>query len=177
MKSFGASLAGLAVAALLTAPAAEAQSADDLVETRQDWSVFARGEGDDKVCWIASTPTDSKALRDGKPVEVRRGDIYMMVTYRPGEDVAKEVAFISGYPFRQGSTVEADVGGDGWDMFTVGENAWLSSSDKDAQMVEAFKRGADVKLTGVSSRGTQTIDTFSLMGFTAAVEKAEELCG
>ena len=176
MKAFGAALAGVAVATLLGASAAQAQS-DDLVESNKDWSVFARGDGNDKVCWIASSPTNSRALRDGSPVEVRRGDIYLMVSYRPGETVAKEVSFISGYPFKQGSTVEADVGGNGWDMFTVGENAWLSSSDKDAKIVEAFKKGADVKFTGVSSRGTTTIDTFSLLGFTDSVAKAEELCG
>lgn len=176
MKAFVATLAMLAVAALLGAPAAEAQS-EDLVDSQQDWSVFARGDGGDKVCWIASSPTQSRALRDGQPVEVRRGDIYLMVSFRPSENVAQEVSFISGYPFRDGSTVEADVGDDGWEMFTVGENAWLSSSDKDAAIVEAFKRGADAKFTGVSSRGTTTIDTFSLLGFTAAVEKAQELCG
>lgn len=177
MKSFLATLAALAVAALIGAPAAVAQGSADLVESQQDWSVFARGDGSDKVCWIASSPTDSRALRDGNAVEVNRGDIYLMVSFRPSESVAKEVSFISGYPFKQGSTVEADVGDDGWEMFTVGENAWLSSSDKDAKMVDAFKRGANAKFTGVSSRGTTTIDTFSLLGFTAAVEKAQSLCG
>ena len=177
MKAFVAPLAARAVAALLGAPAAVAQGSEDLVESQQDWSVFARGDGNDKVCWIASSPTNSRALRDGKAVDVRRGDIYLMVSFRPSENVAKEVSFISGYPFKQGSTVEADVGDDGWEMFTVGENAWLSSSDKDEKIVEAFKGGADAKFTGLSSRGTTTIDTFSLMGFTAAVEKAEALCG
>ena len=177
MKSFRATLAALAVAVLIGAPAAEAQQSEDLVETQQDWSVFARGDGSDRVCWIASSPTRSQALRGGNPVEVNRGDIYLMVSFRPGESVSQEVSFISGYPFQQGSSVEADVGDNGWEMFTVGENAWLSSSDKDAAIVNAFKAGADARFTGVSSRGTTTVDTFSLRGFTAAVEKAQELCG
>jgi hypothetical protein len=40
-----------------------------------------------------------------------------------------------------------------------------------------MKRGADATLVGKSSRGTQTKDTFSLLGFTAAVEDAEKRCG
>jgi len=44
-------------------------------------------------------------------------------------------------------------------------------------MVTAMKRGASAIITGVSGRGTVTKDTFSLLGFTAAVEDAEKRCG
>jgi hypothetical protein len=40
-----------------------------------------------------------------------------------------------------------------------------------------MKRGAEAVVTGVSGRGTTTIDTFSLLGFTAAIEDAETRCG
>ena len=176
MRGFPTTLAALA-AALLPLWPAEGQTTHDLVDSTRDWSVFEAGEGDEKVCWIASSPTQWRALRGGDPVEVRRGDIYLMVAFRPGDEVEREVSFLAGYPLEEGSTVEAEVNGDEWEMFTVGESAWLSSSEKDAEVVEAFKSGADTKITGVSSRGTTTIDTFSLMGFTDAVEQARELCG
>ena len=70
----------------------------------------------------------------------------------------------------------------GSDSFTLGpgqgesgEWAWTDPSD-DSRVVAALRRGADAKLTGTSSRGTTTEDTFSLMGFTAAVEDAEARC-
>jgi len=44
------------------------------------------------------------------------------------------------------------------------------------KMVQAMKRGAKATLTGRSSRGTKTEDTFSLKGFTAAVEDASKRC-
>ena len=176
MRILAATLASSVLAALLTATGTAAQT-HDLVESTEDWSIFQAGEGDGKVCWIASKPTSSKALRGGNTVEVRRGEIYLMVAFRPSEDVEREVSFVAGYPFKQGSTVETEVGGDEWEMFTSDDSAWLPSSDKDAEVVAAFKRGADAKVTGVSSRGTTTVDTFSLMGFTDALEKADELCG
>ena len=46
----------------------------------------------------------------------------------------------------------------------------------DSRVVAALRGGANAKLTGTSSRGTTTEDTFSLMGFTAAVEDAEGRC-
>ncbi|MFQ5567926.1 MAG: invasion associated locus B family protein, partial [Paracoccaceae bacterium] len=62
-------------------------------------------------------------------------------------------------------------------LFTEGENAWAPSGKDDSALVDAFRRGAKAKVEGVSSRGTRTVDTFSLSGFTAALEAAAELCG
>ena len=177
MRISVATLAGLILASFLAAPGAQGQAqTHDLVESEQDWSVFQAGEGDDKVCWIASQPTNWRALRGGDPVEVRRGDIYLMISFRPGDDVQEEVSFVAGYPLQEGSTVEAEVGGEEWEMFTSDDSAWLPSPEQDAEVVAAFKRGADATVTGVSARGTTTIDTFSLMGFTNALERAAELC-
>jgi len=40
-----------------------------------------------------------------------------------------------------------------------------------------MKRGATAVVTGISKRGTITKDTFSLLGFTAALEDVEKRCG
>ena len=61
-------------------------------------------------------------------------------------------------------------------LFTEGENAWAPSGADDAALVDAFRRGARAKVEGVSKRGTKTVDTFSLSGFTAALEAAANLC-
>jgi hypothetical protein len=70
-----------------------------------------------------------------------------------------------------------EVEGAKYDLFTDGEWAWPQNPDEDQKIIDAMKRGADAVLTGRSSRGTQTVDTFSLMGFTAAVEDAQRRCG
>lgn len=168
-------LVALAFATILSVSDGMAQT-QTRVSAQKDWSVFRAGEGEQKVCWIASKPTQSTALRGGQTVQVRRGDIFLMVAFRPADGAANEVSFLAGYPFKKGSTVEASVGSDKFEMFTVGENAWLSSGDKDKAIVDAFKRGANAKFVGTSSRGTKTVDTFSLQGFTAAVDEATKLC-
>jgi hypothetical protein len=162
--------------ALLSAGPVLAQPAER-VAAHTDWSVFVAA--DPKECYIVSPPTTSVARRDGQPVEVERGDVRLFVAFRPGENVSNEVSFTGGYPFREGSTVSLAVGSD---SFTLGpgqgdsgEWAWTDPSD-DSRVVAALRRGADAKLTGTSSRGTTTEDTFSLMGFTAAVEDAEARC-
>ncbi len=146
------------------------------VGSEQDWSIFEASANGQKVCWIASQPTNSAAYRGGNSVQVRRGDIFLMVSIRPGDGVENEVSFISGYPFEQGSEVETEVGDESFTMFTEGENAWAPSSTDDDAIVEAFKGGVNAEVEGTSSRGTRTVDRFSLLGFTAALEKASELC-
>jgi len=121
-----------------------------------------------------SKPKKTVNTKDGKPAEVRRGDILLFVTYRPAKSA--EVSFMGGYPFADGSTVELSVGNETFTLFTEGEGAWAGSSEEDVKIVDALKAGAEATVTGRSSRGTQTADTFSLMGFTAAMNEAADRC-
>ena len=143
----------------------------------EDWSVFESGTGGTKVCWIVTQPTASAARRDGSEVEVRRGQIYLMVAVRPGDGVANEVSFLAGYPFKPGSKARIVIGGTTFELFTDGENAWLSSPEEDDAVVAAMRRGLEAAAKGMSARGTETEDIFSLRGFTAALEQAHSICG
>lgn len=167
-------LAGVLAGALGPGPAAA--QVQQSVGSEQDWSIFEAAANGQKVCWIASQPTNSAAYRNGEAVEVRRGDIFLMVSIRPGDGVGNEVSFISGYPFKNGSEVKASVGERNFTMFTEGENAWAPSTEEDNAIVTAFRSGTRAQVEGQSSRGTRTVDTFSLIGFTAALDKASELC-
>jgi hypothetical protein len=72
--------------------------------------------------------------------------------------------------------VNLNISDNEFELFTDGEWAWPATTADDAKIVTAMKRGASAIVTGVSSRGTTTKDTFSLLGFTAAVEDAESRC-
>jgi hypothetical protein len=162
--------------ALACAGPAFGQSAER-VAAHTDWSVFVAGAP--KECYIVSPPKESIATRDGQRTEVQRGDIRLFVAFRPGENVSNEVSFTGGYPFKEGSAVSLVVGSDSFSLSPgkgeSGEWAWTNPSD-DARAVAAMRRGSGAKLSGTSSRGTTTEDTFSLSGFTAAVEDAEARC-
>ncbi len=154
------------------APAAIAQGSTNLVSTTTDWSVFV--EDNPKECWGVTVPKETVNTRDGQPVSVRRGDILLFVTYRPGQ--AGEISFIGGYPFAGGSNVSMDVDGTQYQLFTDGEWAWPGSPEDDAKILAAMKKGSSAILTAKSGKGTQTQDTFSLRGFTAAMEEAAKRC-
>ena len=166
-------LAGLCMATMATTAFAQDESTNR-VAAKTDWSVFV--ESDPKECWSVSAPKETVNTRDGRVVAVRRGKILLFVFYRPDDKVKGQVTFTGGYPFAKGSFVNLDIGGTEFELVTEGEWAWPASAAEDAKIVAAMKRGSSAVLTARSSRGTQTKDTFSLLGFTAAVEDAEKRC-
>ena len=163
------------VAVSLTASGAVAQESTNRVATMTDWNVFTEPkEGKATECWGVSKPKETVNTRDGQPVSVRRGDILLFVTYRPGQ--APEVSFTGGYPFASGSTVGMTVGGAVYQLITDGEWAWTSGAEEDAKVLADLKRGEKAVLTARSGKGTETSDTFSLRGFTAAMDDAAKRC-
>jgi len=169
----------LVIAALLlaglanTAGAQQAQSTNQ-VDAKTDWSVFV--DGNPQECWSVSAPKETVNTRDGRVVSVRRSDILLFVFYRPGAGVKEQLTFTGGYPFADGSTVNIDIAGTQFELFTEGEWAWPATEADDAKIVLAMKRGAQAVLTARSGRGTQTKDSFSLLGFSAAIEDAGKRC-
>jgi hypothetical protein len=164
----------VAAAAMAASAGAHAQESTNRVATKTDWSVFT--EENPKECWGVSGPKETVNTRDGNPVSVRRGDILLFVTFRPGSGAAGEISFTGGYPFAPGSTVNMEVDGKSFELFVDGEWAWPANTADDAAILAALKAGSSAVLTARSARGTQTKDTFSLLGFTAAMEESEARC-
>lgn len=151
-----------------------AQQSTNQVSTKTAWSVFE--EKSPKECWAVSAPAKTVNTKDGKAVSVNRGDILLMVFYRPAAGVTGQVAFTGGYPFAKGSTVDVVIGGEKFQLYPEGEWAWPGNTSEDGRLINAMKRGATAELSARSGRGTITRDTFSLSGFTAAVGEAEKRC-
>ena len=167
LRGLGASL--VLIAGLGTAMA---QESSNVVATEGDWTVFAADNP--RECLAVSPPRSTINTRNGQPAEVTRGDIRLYIAYRPGQN--GEVSFTGGYPFAPDSTVEVDVGGRKFNLFTEGDSAWTGSPSDDEALVAALRAGSSAVVTGRSARGTTTKDTFSLSGVTAATNTARSRC-
>jgi hypothetical protein len=167
--------AGVGAAMVLATTGAWAQqTSNNQVAAKTDWSVFE--DADPKECWAVSSPKETVNTRDGRVVAVQRGEILLMTFYRPAAGVNGQVTFTGGYPFASGSTVNLDIGGTQFELFTEGEWAWPASAEDDSRIITALKGGSSAILTARSSRGTVTKDTFSLLGYTAATDEAARRC-
>lgn len=152
--------------AVSTAPALAKQ-----IGTFKDWSAHAEGKAKSRTCWIYSEPVKDEGKYS------KRGRIYMLVTHRPGEKTANQVQFTAGYTFKKGSSVRVAIGAKKFELFTNGDTAWARSTKDDTSLVAAMRGGARMIVTGQSSRGTKTKDTYSLSGITAAHKAIGKACG
>ena len=170
-------MVGFSLAMACTAAFAQDQSTNR-VAAKTDWSVFV--EDDPTACWSVSSPKETVNTRDGRVVAVRRSDILLFVSYIPSQGAVGQISFTGGYPFAPGSQVQLEISGQTFQLFTdVATNkemAWAPSDADDAKIVTAMKRGAEAVLTAKSAKGTNTKDTFSLLGFTAALDEASSRC-
>lgn len=168
----GALIAGFCAISVVPAMA---QEQSNNVATFTDWSVFH--PKDPLECFIASQPTKSVAKRNGQTLsKVNRSAITLYVSTRPADKVVNEVSFSAGYPLRPKSTVKVKIGTSNFEFYVDGEVAWPDTADVDKQVIAAMKRGSTAIITGISRRGTTTIDTFSLLGFTDALSDSEKRC-
>ena len=163
-------LAALALAMALAAAPAAAQT-PKLIGSFKQWDAFAYTDKGAKVCYIAASPADSE------PKNVRRGDVYFMVTHRKADKVAGEVSIFTGYTYKEKSAVAITVDGERYELFTQGESAWVRGAAAERKLVEAMIRGTTMVVRGISSRSTKTTDRYSLLGFTAAYRAIGRACG
>ncbi len=170
---FGA-VAAVSFAAPLTATA-------DIVGVGKvkDWTVYQSTSGE-MECGIISKPKESINTRNGKLAVVKRGDILLAVTIDPKLPKPHYlISFQSGYPFKQASTVTMRVDNTSFTLEvgkTEADAEWAWPAADDGRIVNAMKKGINAVLTAVSRRGTDTKDTFSLLGVTDALKLAEERC-
>jgi len=165
----------VAIAAVLAPTSSLAQDKTDLIGSFNDWDAFTltRGNGS-RLCYMVSVPKSWKASKE----DALRGDIYITVTHRPATDVRDQVNVVVGYPLKQGSEVKATIDGQtSFELFTQADGAWLYTQEQDSEMVQAMRRGVNLVVEGTSSRGTDTTDRYSLMGFTAAYNAISKACG
>ena len=156
---------------VLLLPAARAAEGDEILGQFRDWYAVAYDEQGTKICYMVSRPTSSEGSYD------RRGAVYVQVTRRSAEPAPDVVSFEAGYPFLDGAKIEVAIDGKNHDLFTKGQTAWAYDTDGDKTLVEAMAKGTRMVVKGVSARGTDTTDTYSLLGFTAAQRAMAEACG
>ena len=146
--------------------------AQEYVDQFKDWTVFKLQKEGAPTCYIASAPV--KETGNYK----KRGDRYLLVTRR-GKDVY-EISVSSGYPYKEGSTVEIKVDGKTKaNFFTTNktpEIAWALKPSDDKSVVDGMIKGYKMTVKGFSRLGTHSVDTYSLMGFTKAFDRMKSEC-
>jgi len=136
------------------------------------WGAYSAMPNGKKVCFALAKPSSSKTNPPNRP----RDPAYAFVSTRPAEKVNNEVSVMIGYALKPGSESTVEVGGAAFAMYTQGDGLWIKNAAEEERMVEAMRKSADLVVKGVSAKGTETTDTFSLKGLAQALDKIAQDC-
>ena len=157
------------------APAATAAAGGaepSLIGQYGTWGAYTAMPNGRKVCFALAKPSSSKTNPPNRP----RDPAYAFVSTRPAEKVVNEVSIMIGYALKPGSESSLEVGGAAYAMYTQGDGLWIKNAAEEEQMVTAMRKSAEVTVKGISAKGTETTDVFSLKGLAQALDRLAQDC-
>jgi hypothetical protein len=137
-----------------------------------DWGAYTAAPGGKKVCFAIAKPASSETIPPGRS----RNPTYMFISTRPAEKVTDEISIIIGYPFKPSADAAASVGSTAFPLYTQQDGAWIKNAAEEANMVGAMRGGQTAVVKGVSAKGTQSSDTYSLKGLAQALDRTGQEC-
>ena len=163
---------GLALGVLAgTAGLATAASTPTPINKFTDWSASTYDDGGKTLCYATSDPKKQagKFTSRGKP--------YIAITHAPQANVRDQVSYVAGYDFKPDSVVKVTIGKQSFQLELLQKDrAWAKNSDIDKQLVAAMRKGSTLTIQGMSARGNQITDTYSLSGFSKAYQAIGTAC-
>ncbi len=137
----------------------------------KDWQTMILMEPTGTVCFAQSSPILQA------PKSNKRRDARLFVTFRPSEKIKDEISASPGYEFNKNNSVIAKSGKNRikFDIIQQGF-AWIADNKIEKKMVKVMKKGSRIMITGYNQKGSQTIDHYSLLGFTIAYNAAKKAC-
>ena len=164
-------LGSLAVCVLATPGLADSAT---LLGVFTNWRAFQTGTGDSMICYAMLAP------RAMQPRAAKRGDIFLMVSDWPGRKVKGEPQILPGYQYKLTTPVTLGIGGDRFNFFPRNDGtngtAWLQNLNDGRALMGSLTQGVSAVAIGTSLRGTRTVDTYSLAGFSEAMAKIHSAC-
>ena len=159
-------------AAAAAAPAAAPASAmaPTSIGTFKSWTAWTGKDASGLTCYISAEPTASL------PAGAKRDPIHFLIVDRKGLGTKNEVQTLIGYTFKKDSKPSAAIDSKTYPMIADGSGAWLAAAADEPGFVAALKKGTKLTVKGTSQRGTDTTDTYTLSGVTAAIAAIEKAC-
>ena len=150
--------------------AGAASAEPQAVATHKDWSVFVREVDGEKICFAA---TEAK---DKSPKSVRHGDIFFLISSWKSGAATNQPSLMTGYKLSGAPEPTLRIGSDKWEMYVSENEGFIEASTEEDRLVRAMRRGATMRVSAVSGRGTATNYLISLSGVSAALDRVAAEC-
>ena len=121
-------------------------------------------------CYIGTYPNKTDL-----PKEKKRGDNYILVYKIIGSD-ENIIQIEAGYNYNLSKKIKVRIDNANYDFYSTEDSSETAWTNDDSKVIYAMKKGLELILTGESTRGTITNDTYSLKGFTNAINQLNKDC-
>ena len=138
--------------------------------TFKDWQVFTTTTEQGKICFAQSKP------KTRSPKNFKREPSKLFVTFRPQENIKDEVSVTSGHIYKK-STVNAKSGRNNYAFFSKKNFAWIAEEEREKKFIKLMKKASNIMIVANEPKGSQTVDHYSMIGFSKAYEAAKKKCG
>ena len=135
----------------------------------KNWESFTVETDKGKICFAQTIPTKRA------PASIKREKSKLFVTFRPSESIKDEVSLTSGHDYKS-STVTASSGKKRYSFFSQKNFAWLLDDQEERNFIKLMKKATNVIVKARTTKGAETTDHYSMMGFTKAYNTAKKLC-
>ena len=135
----------------------------------KNWESFVAETDKGKICFAQTIPTKRA------PSSIKREKSKLFVTFRPSENIKDEVSITSGHDYKS-STVTASSGKKRYSFFSQKNFAWLLDDQEERNFIKLMKRATNLIVKAITTKGAETTDHYSMMGFTKAYNTAKKTC-
>ena len=136
----------------------------------KDWETLVLNKNNKLTCFAQTKPV----LQSPKS---NKREARLFVSFRPNDKISDEISTTSGYEFNSQNSILASSGKKKY-KFDIAQDsfAWISSGKVEKKMIKTMKKGSRIMITAYNKSGSQTIDHYSLLGFTKAYNIAKKSC-
>ena len=136
----------------------------------KNWESFVAETEKGKICFAQTLPTKRA------PGAIQRDQSKLFVAFRPSENIKDEVSITSGHDYKS-STVTASSGKKRYSFFSQKNFAWLLDDQEEKKFIKLMKKATNLIVKARTTKGAETTDHYSMMGFTKAYNTAKKTCG
>ena len=136
----------------------------------KDWETYIINGATGKVCFAQSKPVlqaPKNSIREAR----------LFISFRPGENIANEISITSGYDYNTKNSITAISGKNKYKFDIIQDGfAWITDNKFENKMIKTMKKGSRIMVKAYNLKGSQTIDHYSLLGFTKAYKATKANC-
>jgi invasion protein IalB len=175
----------------------------NLIATFGDWNVFVSQSSKGRICYVLAQPKTREpdslkrdpgyAFISDRPTEGVRNEVSFIMGFDISGGTQTEAKADAKSDEKPGAKAKlskaeakakakavaaplATVGEESFDLLPKGGNLWVKNAARESALIAEMKKGTALEIKAASLKGNESTDSYSLSGFSQAMERLQKEC-